>query len=109
MPKLCYAAPYKERAAYDWTVELSIYLSQDARHQGYGQQLYQALEEALLAAGIVNILSCISLPNEASIAFHKRNGFEQVAHFKAVGYKFDKWHDIIWMQKKLLQNKPTIN
>ncbi|MGT2755560.1 GNAT family N-acetyltransferase [Streptococcus ovuberis] len=96
-----YASPYKERAAYDWTVELSIYIHPKARQKGIGQALYQTLEEALHQQNIVNLLACISLPNEASIHFHEKQGFREVAHFKEVGFKFNRWHDIIWMQKRI--------
>ncbi|MET3558770.1 phosphinothricin acetyltransferase [Streptococcus rupicaprae] len=96
-----YAAPYKDRAAYDWTVELSIYVHPKARQKGIGQALYDALEKRLDQQGIVNLLACISLPNEASIHFHQKRGYQEVAHFKKIGFKFDQWHDIIWMQKRL--------
>lgn len=96
-----YASPYKSRSAYDWTVELSIYVNQTARHQGIGRALYDALEDQLIQRGFVNFLACISLPNDSSISFHQKRGYEQVAHFKQVGYKFDRWHDIIWMQKRV--------
>lgn len=96
-----YASPYKGRAAYDWTVEVSIYIDQTFRSQGMGTALYDALEEQLSQTGIINFLACIALPNDPSIAFHTKRGYEQVAHFKGVGYKFDRWHDIIWMQKRV--------
>lgn len=96
-----YAHPYKPRAAYNQTVETSIYIDQTKRQNGIGHALYQALEEALKARGIVNLLACITFPNPASIAFHHKLGYQQVAHFHQVGYKFEQWHDIIWMQKQL--------
>ncbi|MFA9414511.1 MULTISPECIES: N-acetyltransferase family protein [unclassified Streptococcus] len=100
-----YASSYKNRAAYDWTVELSVYVDQTVRHHGIGKALYDELERQLVAMGIVNFLACIALPNEPSIAFHLKRGYEQVAHFKEVGYKFDQWHDIVWLQKQVLTNK----
>lgn len=100
-----YASPYKGRAAYDWTVEVSIYIDQTFRSQGMGTALYDALEDQLTRAGMVNFLACIALPNDPSIAFHTKRGYEQVAHFKGVGYKFDRWHDIIWMQKRVVPAK----
>lgn len=96
-----YASTYYARAAYDWTCELSIYLDRDVRGKGVGSLLYDALENKLAQRGIVNLLACISLPNDTSIAFHQKRGFSQVAHFPKVGYKFDKWHDIVWLQKRL--------
>lgn len=94
-----YASTYYARAAYDWTVECSVYVAQDRRGQGIGKALYEQLERELMAAGFKNFLACIALPNPASIALHEQLGYEQVAHFKKVGYKFEKWHDIVWLQK----------
>ena len=96
-----YASTYYARAAYDWTVELSIYISKEARGQGIGSALYDALEEELQARGYLRFLACIAFPNEASLAMHEKRGYVQVAHFPKVGYKFEQWHDIIWMQKTI--------
>ncbi|NQJ22049.1 N-acetyltransferase [Streptococcus suis] len=97
-----YASTYYARAAYDWTVELSVYVSREVRGKGIGSLLYDAIEEDLKARGFKNFLACIALPNPASLALHKKRGYEQVAHFKNVGYKFDTWHDIVWLQKSLV-------
>ncbi len=96
-----YASTYYARAAYDWAVELSVYVSQDARGQGVGSKLYDALEDLLDQMGYVHFLACISLPNEASLALHRKRGYQQVAHFPKIGYKFERWHDIVWLQKSL--------
>ena len=97
-----YASTYYARVAYDWTVELSVYVQKEARGKGVGTLLYTALEEELTARGFKNFLACIALPNPASIALHEKRGYEQVAHFKKVGYKFGTWHDIVWLQKSLV-------
>lgn len=81
---------------------ISDYIREKARGKHIGSQLYASLERNLQETGFVNLLVCIALPNNASLTFHKKHGYEQVAHFKKVGYKFDKWHDIVWMQKRLL-------
>ena len=96
-----YASTYYARAAYDWTTELSIYVAKESRGQGFGSALYTALEEELEARGYLRFLACIAVPNEASISMHKKRGYVQVAHFPKIGYKFNKWHDIVWMQKTL--------
>ena len=96
-----YASTYYARTAYDWTTELSIYLHRDVRGRGLGSQLYDALEEELEKRGFLRLLACIAVPNEASIAMHEKRGYVQVAHFPKVGYKFEQWHDIIWMQKTI--------
>ena len=96
-----YASTYYARAAYDWTTELSIYVAKEAHGQGIGSALYTALEEELEARGYLRFLACIAVPNEASISMHKKRGYVQVAHFPKIGYKFNKWHDIVWMQKTI--------
>ena len=96
-----YASTYYARAAYDWAVELSVYVCQDARGKGVGSKLYDAMEEMLEQMGYIHFLVCISLPNEASLALHRKRGYQQVAHFPKIGYKFECWHDIVWLQKSL--------
>ena len=96
-----YAHTYYARDAYDWTLELSIYVDRNSRQAGIGKALYDELEKELAQQGVVNLLACISLPNEASIRFHQKQGFEQIGHFKKVGFKFGHWRDIVWMQKRL--------
>lgn len=96
-----YGSTYYDRRAYDWAVELSIYLDPKTRGRGLGNLLYEALEQELEARGFLRFLACIALPNQASIALHQKRGYEQVAHFPKIGYKFGKWHDIVWFQKTL--------
>ncbi|WP_438477857.1 GNAT family N-acetyltransferase [Streptococcus pluranimalium] len=96
-----YASTYKDRAAYDWSCEVSIYVAEKARGKQIGTKLYDALEKELTDIGMKNFLACITYPNDASIAFHQKRGYEKVAHFTKIGYKFDKWHDMIWMQKRV--------
>lgn len=99
-----YANTFKARAAYDWTVEWSIYLDYHNISRGLGQKLYDSLVVILKQQGIVKIEACITYPNENSIKFHTKNGFSKVAHFNKVGYKFDKWHDVVWYEKNILDN-----
>ena len=94
-----YATSYKERAAYDWSVETTVYVKNDKHGLGVGKQLYTHLEQALKEKSIVNMLACITYPNPKSIDFHTKFGFEKVGHFPKVGYKFKEWRDIVWMQK----------
>lgn len=96
-----YASTYYARAAYDWTVELSIYVAKETRGKGVGSALYEALEEELKARGYLRFLACIAVPNEASISMHKKRGYVQVAHFPKIGFKFNQWYDIVWMQKTI--------
>ena len=103
-----YASTYYARAAYDWAVELSVYVSQDARGKGVGSKLYDTMEKMLEQMGYIHFLACISLPNEDSIAFHTKRGYQQVAHFPRIGYKFNRWHDIVWLQKSLEKQAGSI-
>jgi phosphinothricin acetyltransferase len=96
-----YAHRYRERHAYDWTVETSIYLNVEKRGMGVGSQLYRALDEKLAQQGVFNITACIAGDNAESIRFHTKNGFTEVGNFPHVGYKFDKWLDVVWMAKTL--------
>ena len=99
-----YAGKFANRPAYQFTSELSIYVDSHMQLKGVGQLLYDAIEEQLIQQSIVNLISIIKVPNEASIKFHEKNGFKEIGYFKNAGYKFEEWHDIIWMQKEL--NKP---
>lgn len=101
-----YAGPFKTRAAYDWSVETTIYLSPDAQKRGIGRMLYQALENELRRMGIRNLYACIGYPRTEdeyltrnSAQFHEHLGFSTVGTFHSCGYKFGRWYDMIWMEK----------
>ena len=96
-----YAHAFRERAAYDWDVEMSIYVDMAHRHTGVGRLLYVALEEALHEMGIVNCYACITAPNPDSIAFHRALGYQELAFFPQVGYKFDTWLGLTYMTKQI--------
>ena len=96
-----YASGYYGRAAYAWTVEISIYVKEQGGYKGVGSKLYQHLESQLQQQGIQTILSCLAYPNEPSERFHKKYGFKTIGHMEKVGYKHGKWHDTIWMQKHI--------
>lgn len=98
-----YAHSYKERAAYDWAVEVSVYVDREKRGNGAGKRLYQALEEALAKQNVAILTACITGGNQGSIDFHKRLGYQEVAKFPRIGYKFDQWLDVIWLQKFLTE------
>lgn len=103
-----YASVFKGRAAYDWSVETSVYLRQDCRGAGLGKKLYYALEDALKRQNVINVNACISYPCEpneyldnGSEKFHNHLGYKKVAHFTKCAYKFDQWYDMIWMEKMI--------
>lgn len=97
-----YASPFKGRAAYDWSVETSIYIRRDCRGGGLGRELYTRLEELLLCQNIYILNACITSPNAASEGFHTSCGYHKVAHFDNIAYK-NGWLDIIWMKKQLTE------
>jgi phosphinothricin acetyltransferase len=96
-----YASPVKDRAAYQWSVEVAIYVAPDSRRRGIGRALYLALFRCLAGQGFVNAVGVIALPNPASIALHEALGFEKIAHLKGIGFKLGAWHDSGWWQKRL--------
>lgn len=96
-----YASAFKGRAAYDWSVETSIYVRESSTGKGVGSALYNALEEILRRQHICNLCACIACPHPASIAFHEHFGYRTAAHFHASGFKNGEWHDMIWMEKEL--------
>ncbi|MEO1771741.1 GNAT family N-acetyltransferase [Candidatus Enterococcus ferrettii] len=98
-----YAHAYKERDAYNWSVEVTVYLSEKAKGQGIGKQLYQALETELSKQNILILTACITGGNTHSIQFHEKLGYQQVGVFKKIGYKFERWHDVYWLQKTIGQ------
>ena len=96
-----YASPIKDRAAYQWSVEVAIYVAPDVRRRGVGCALYAALFRCLAGLGYVNAIGIIALPNDASIALHESLGFVKVSHLKSIGFKLGAWHDSGWWQKRL--------
>ena len=103
-----YVSAFKERAAYDWAVETSIYVDQSARRQGIGRSLYDALEKILKEMNILNMNACIGYPKEedeyltrASVEFHERMGYRLVGEFHDIGYKFGRWYNMVWMEKMI--------
>ncbi|MBQ9362403.1 MAG: N-acetyltransferase [Bacteroidaceae bacterium] len=101
-----YASAFKERAAYQWAVETSIYVDIHRKRKGIGRSLHEALERKLKMQGILNLNACISYiePEDEflsldSVRFHESLGYRQVAHFHLCGYKFGRWYDMIWMEK----------
>lgn len=96
-----YANYFKPRAAYDWTVESTVYLKPEARGCGISHALYDRLEDLLARQGITNMCACIAIPNPSSVAFHLKRGFKEVAHFSKCGYKLGIWLDMIWVEKNI--------
>lgn len=101
-----YATTFRERVAYNWGLETSIYIKEKMQGQHLGEKLYVKLEEILKLQHITNLNASITYPNPQSIAFHKKLGYKKVAHFTKCGYKQGKWYDMIFMEKMI--NEHTI-
>lgn len=93
-----YAHRHMDRAAYDWNVETTIYLSEAARGHGIGSTLYRALLAALRMQNIRAAYACITSSNERSVRLHEKLGFQTVGVFENAGWKAGAWHDITWMR-----------
>ena len=96
-----YASKYRERAAYQWSVETTVYLRQDWHRRGIGRALYSELFGLLVQQGYYTAYAGIALPNAASVGLHESFGFEPVGVYRNAGFKFGAWHDVGWWQKPL--------
>jgi|SRR5436190_4974590 len=93
-----YGAKYRERTAYQWCVESSVYIHDDFQRSGIARALYMALIDILKAQGFRTVYAVINLPNEKSVNFHESCGFKYFATYEKVGYKLGKWKNVGWWQ-----------
>ncbi len=105
-----YAGALKGRPAYDWSVEVSIYVKKGHHKAGIGKQLYLALETILKEMHVRNLYACIADPEREdpyltknSEQFHRHLGYQKIGEFHHCGYKFDTWYHMIWMEKILTE------
>lgn len=96
-----YGSPFKERAAYRFACEVSVYLATDRRGSGGGRQLYDVLLDRLGSQGYRVAAGGMTQPNAASARLHAALGFEPVGTFRRVGWKHGRWHDVAWMQRDI--------
>ena len=96
-----YGMKWRERSAYRYALESSVYVKQDSFGQGIGSKLYTELFIHLKAQGCKQVIGVITLPNETSVHMHERFGFIKAAHFKSVGIKFNTWCDVGFWQLSL--------
>ena len=100
-----YASKHRERPAYQWSVDVTAYVHEDARGAGVGSRLYRALIQELAALGYFQAFAGIVLPNDASVALHESMGFGHIGIYRKVGFKLGAWHDVGWWQREL--REPT--
>jgi L-amino acid N-acyltransferase YncA len=93
-----YGARYRERTAYQWCVESSIYIHDDFLRANIGKALYGALIDILRRQGFRNVYAVINLPNDRSVRFHESCGFTWFATYEKVGYKLGRWKNVGWWQ-----------
>lgn len=113
-----YADTFKGRAAYDWSVETSIYVDAGARGKGLGRLLYATLEQRLARQHICNLYACLASPrgadpalDESSRRFHEKLGYRLVGTFTQCACKFGRWYDMVWLEKHLAahaDNAPAV-
>ncbi len=97
-----YASEWKSRSAFRYTVESSIYLHpQVPRRKGHGSLLYARLLSVLAREGYHQVIAAITQPNPASMAMHERFGFVTAGCFHEVGYKFNRWIDVAYLELRL--------
>ncbi len=97
-----YGSPHRERAAYRWAADVSVYLAARAQRRGIGTALYERLFELLEQQRIRTVCAGITLPNEASVGLHEALGFTPVAIYRNIGFKHGAWYDVGWWQRQLL-------
>lgn len=107
-----YTSAFHVRKAYEWSAEMSIYLSERCKGLGLGRKLYEILEDISYKQGITNLYACIGAPEKEdeyltnnSINFHDHMGYKLIGRFTRCGYKFSRWYDMVWMEKIIAQHQ----
>lgn len=102
-----YASAHRERAAYGWSVDTSVYVAADFHRRGVGKALYTSLLDLLPHLGYFKAYAGITLPNPGSVGLHQAVGFRPVGIYRGVGFKFGLWHDVVWLQLELQPEQPA--
>jgi phosphinothricin acetyltransferase len=97
-----YGAPHRERAAYRWAADVSVYVDPAWRRRGIGRALYVELLERLRAQRFQIACAGITLPNDASVGLHESLGFQLVGIYRGIGWKAGAWRDVGWWQLRLI-------
>lgn len=96
-----YGTQHRERAAYGWSVDTTVYVRQGCQRSGIGRALYTSLLALLPLQGYVNAYAGVTLPNPASVGLHEAMGFQPVGVYRQVGFKCGAWHDVAWFHRPL--------
>ena len=103
-----YASRHRVRAAYQWSVDVSVYVDDARRRSGVARGLYTSLLAILTAQGFANAFAGIALPNPASVALHEALGFQPIGIYRNVGFKLGAWRDVGWWQRPLREANPPV-
>ena len=103
MAGYAYAHRQKERAAYQWNAELSVYVREKYHGRGVGRTLYGALMEILALQNVKNVYAGVTVPNVKSEALHLALGFQRSGTYRRTGYKCGRWHDVAWFEKSIAE------
>jgi L-amino acid N-acyltransferase YncA len=101
-----YATKHRERTAYRWSADVSVYVRADRRRGGLGRALYTSLFAILRLQGYYNAVAGVALPNPGSEGLHRAMGFQPVGVYPNIGYKCGRWHDVAWSQLALREPGP---
>jgi phosphinothricin acetyltransferase len=102
-----YASPHRDRAAYRWSVDVTVYIRGDRHRRGIGRALYQTLFPLLALQRFRVAHAGITLPNAGSVGLHESLGFTPVGVYRAVGWKHGSWHDVGWWRRLLADLPPA--
>jgi len=100
-------AAFRDRPAYQWSVEVSAYVAAHTRGKGVGRSLYETLFALLVLQGFRSVYAGITLPNAASVALHTSVGFTQVGVYRNVGFKSGAWHDVAWFERTIAPHESS--
>jgi phosphinothricin acetyltransferase len=101
-----YGTRHRDRDAYRWAADVSVYIRAEHHRAGVGRALYRALFERLRAAGLWTLCAGVTQPNDASNALHAAMGFVPVGTYRRIGWKAGRWHDVLWLQLDLHPGEP---
>lgn len=102
-----YASAHAARAAYRWSVNVTVYAARHAHRRGVGRALYATLLDLLARQGFHSVFAGIALPNERSVGLHEAMGFVHLGAYSEVGFKHGAWHDVGWWRRSLRSGLPT--
>jgi phosphinothricin acetyltransferase len=101
-----YGSAHRARAAYRWSVDVTVYTAGQAHRRGIGRRLYLELLDRLAAQGFHSAFAGIALPNGKSVGLHEAMGFRHLGTYQEVGFKFGRWHDVGWWRRSLNDGPP---